>query len=680
MPDSQSIESSLQENRVFPPPADFSKHARIKTMEEYTRLYRQSIDEPDVFWSKAASDLHWFKKWDKVLEWKAPFAKWFVGGKTNVAYNCLDRQVEIGNGDKTAILWEGEIETAGEGSGGEVRKLTYRFLRDEVARFANGLKSLGVKKGDVVTIYMPMTPEAAIAMLACARIGAPHSVIFGGFSSQAIADRVQDAKSEYVITADGGHRRAKLVPLKKNVDAALEKVSGVKKVIVLKHVSNATPDGLGEATERDANGSHAQEGINWVDGRDIWWDDVIASQSTDCPCEPMDAEDPLFVLYTSGSTGKPKGVLHTTGGYMLGSYMTTRDVFDLKSDDVYWCTADVGWITGHSYVVYGPLCNGATTLMYEGAPNWPDFGRFWHLIERHHVTLLYTAPTAIRAFMRAGREFPDKYNLSSLRLLGTVGEPINPAAWMWYHEVIGHEKCPIVDTWWQTETGGIMISPLPGVTPTKPGTATLPYFGVDAAVVDKSGKELPPNKGGLLVIRKPWPSMLRGIYNDPDRYAKQYWSDVPGVYFTGDGARRDADGYFWIMGRVDDVINVSGHRLGTMEIESALVSHEAVAEAACVGMPHELKGQGIAAFVTLEEGRKPSAELKKALIAWVGSQIGALAKPDQIRFTEALPKTRSGKIMRRLLKELATTGDVKGDTTTLEDFSVIAQLREKEEG
>jgi acetyl-CoA synthetase len=516
-----------------------------------------------------------------------------------------------------------------------------------------------VKKGDRVTIYMPMVPEAAVAMLACARLGAPHSVIFGGFSSQAIADRVEDAKSEIIITADGGWRRGAAVPLKKNVDEALTKTNLVKTVVVLEHTGSP---------------------IDMTAGRDISWKKVIAGQSTDCPAEPMDSEDLLYVLYTSGSTGKPKGIQHTTGGYMVGTYLTTKYVFDLREDDLYWCTADVGWVTGHSYIVYGPLCTGATVLMYEGAPNFPDFSRFWSIIERHKVTILYTAPTAIRAFMRAGRQFIDKHDLSSLRLLGTVGEPINPEAWMWYREVVGHNNCPIVDTWWQTETGMIMITPLPGATPTKPGTATLPFFGIDAAIVDRSGKELGPNQGGLLVVRKPWPAMLRGIFNDPDRYVKQYWSDVPGAYFTGDGARRDTDGYFWIMGRIDDVLNVSGHRLGTAEVESALVSHAAVAEAACVGMPHDLKGQAVAAFVTLRSGFQPSEDLKKQLIQTVRKQIGALAQPDQIRFTEALPKTRSGKIMRRLLKELASGGEVKGDTTTLEDLSVLAKLKESEEG
>ncbi len=658
---SSAIFSSLREKRIFPPPAEFSARAHIKSREQYEQMYRESMDDPDTFWGRAAGELHWFKKWDRVLDWKPPYAQWFVGGKLNVAYNCLDAQIERGHGEKTAIVWEGEPEAGGAGTGGEIRRITYRQLHDEVCRFANGLRALGVKKGDRVTIYMPMVPEAAVAILACARLGAPHSVIFGGFSSQAIADRVEDAKSSIIITADGGHRRGQVVPLKQNVDAALEKTDLVQRVVVLRRAGDAAP-----ASEL-------------VEGRDIWWHDVVAGQSADCPAEPMDAEDVLFILYTSGSTGKPKGILHTTGGYLTFVRQTTKYVFDLHERDLYWCTADVGWITGHSYVLYGPLSNGATTLMYEGAPNFPDFSRFWSIIDRHQVSIFYTAPTAIRAFMRAGRQFIDGHKLDSLRLLGTVGEPINPEAWMWYRERIGHDRCPIVDTWWQTETGGIMITPLPGVTPTKPGTATLPFFGIDAAIVDRDGKELAANQGGLLVIRKPWPAMLRGIFNDPDRYVKQYWSDVPGFYFTGDGARRDELGYFWIMGRVDDVINVSGHRLGTMEIESALVAHEAVAEAACVGIPHEMKGQGIAAFVTLDAGRIPNDALKKELTAWVGTQIGSLAKPDQIRFTEQLPKTRSGKIMRRLLKEIAAGGEVKGDVTTLEDYSVLAKLKEQEE-
>ncbi len=651
-----NIESAMQEHRLFPPSPSFSANAHIKSRAAYDKIYRESIDNPEKFWGEKASELHWFKKWDKVLDWNAPNAKWFVGGKTNLSYNCLDRQIESGHGDKVAILWEGEPAQANGGA--EIRKITYRELRDQVCQFANGLKKLGVKRGDRVTIYMPMVPEAAIAMLACARLGAAHSVIFGGFSSQAIADRVEDAKSNIIITADGGFRRGAIVPLKTNVDEALTKTNLVKTVVVLKRTGAA---------------------VNMLQGRDIWWHDLVADQSTDCPAEQMDAEDLLYVLYTSGSTGKPKGIQHTTGGYMVGTYLTSKYVFDLQENDIYCCTADVGWVTGHSYIVYGPLNNGATVLMYEGAPNAPDFSRFWAMIERHKVTVFYTAPTAIRAFMRAGREFVDKHDLSSLRLLGSVGEPINPEAWMWYHEVVGHKKCPIVDTWWQTETGMIMITPLPGATSTKPGTATLPFFGIDAAIVDRDGKELGPNQGGLLVVRKPWPAMLRGIFNDPERYQKQYWNDIPGAYFTGDGARRDADGYFWIMGRIDDVINVSGHRLGTAEVESALVSHKDVAEAACVGMPHEMKGQGLAAFVTLRSGVKPTEELKKELSQAVAKSIGSFARPDQIRFTDSLPKTRSGKIMRRLLKEVASGGEVKGDTTTLEDLSVLAKLKETDE-
>ena len=656
---SSAIESILVETRVFPPPAGFTQNAHINSLEQYQRLYRQSLDDPNTFWGNAASELNWYQKWNKVLEWNLPYARWFAGGQTNMAVNCLDRQLELGRGDKLAIIWEGE-PVKGPGDAGEIRRITYRQLDEMVCRLANGLRQLGVKREDRVTIYMPMVPETVVAMLACARLGVPHCVIFGGFSAQAIVDRVEDAQSRIIITADGGNRRGQVIALKANVDEALAKTKLVEKVVVLKHAGNA---------------------VTMQAGRDIWWDEVIEGQVADpCPAVPCDSEDLLFVLYTSGSTGKPKGIVHSTGGYMVGTYLTTKYVFDIHDEDIYWCTADIGWITGHSYVVYGPLCNGATVFMYEGAPNFPDFGRFWSMIQRHQITIFYTAPTAIRAFMRAGREIPDKYNLSSLRLLGSVGEPINPEAWMWYHQVIGDTRCPIVDTWWQTETGSIMITPLPGITPLKPGTATLPFFGVEAAVVDHEGKELPPNQGGLLVVRRPWPAMLRGILNDPDRFQRQYWADVKGCYFTGDGARRDTDGYFWLMGRVDDVINVSGHRLGTAEIESALVAHDAVAEAAVVPIPHEIKGTGIAAFVTLEAGRKPTPELKQELINWVARQIGSLAKPDQIRFTEALPKTRSGKIMRRLLKELAGSGEVKGDVTTLEDFAVISRLKEQDEG
>jgi acetyl-CoA synthetase len=651
---SDGIES--QAVRTYPPPPAFAAAARIGSMDDYRKQYRQSIDDPDAFWSNVAKAFRWHKPFDRVLEWNSPNATWFVGGKLNVAENCLDLQVDQGRGDKTAILWEGEPIANG---GPEVRRITYRQLLADVCRFANGLKSLGVKRGDRVTIYLPHVPEAAVAMLACARIGAAHSVIFGGFSSQSIADRLQDAQSKFIITADGGYRRGSPIPLKANVDDAIAKVGLVEKVVVLKRTNGP---------------------VKMTEGRDVWWDDAIASQPDTCPPESMDAEDLLFVLYTSGSTGKPKGIVHTTAGYLAGAYLTTRCVFDVREDDLYCCTADVGWITGHSYVVYGPLSNGATTVMYEGAPNFPDFGRFWDIIARHRITIFYTAPTAIRAFMKAGRQLPDQYDLSSLRLLGTVGEPINPEAWRWFHEVIGHEKCPIADTWWQTETGAHMIAPLPGATPTKPGTATLPFFGVDAAVVDRTGTEVPANTDGLLVIRRPWPSMLRGIFNDPERYAKQYWSDIPGMYFTGDGARRDADGYFWITGRVDDVLNVSGHRLGTAEIESALVSHPSVAEAAVVGIPHDMKGQGVAAFVTLRTGFTASDGLKKELSATVRKQIGAIAQPDQVRFADALPKTRSGKIMRRLLRDVAAGKVATGDTSTLEDLSVLAKLQAGDEG
>ena len=650
----ESIQSSLQENRLFHPSAEFSARAQVKSMDEYRATWRRSIEQPDAFWGEIAGELHWFKPWSSVCEWTAPDARWFVGGQTNLAYNCLDRQIDVGRGDATAILFEGEPYA--DGAPKEVRTLTYRALRDEVCKVANGLRAMGVKKGDVVTIYMPMVPEAAIAMLACARIGAPHSVIFGGFSAQAIVDRVTDAKSKFILTADGGYRRGAAVGLKKIVDEAMKSIGDgvVERIVVLKRTGDA---------------------VEMTSPRDVWWGDTFGGQSTTCDAEPLDAEDPLFVLYTSGSTGKPKGILHTTGGYMVGTYLTSKVSFDLRPGDVYWCTADIGWITGHSYVVYGALNNGVTVFMYEGAPNFPDFGRFWDIVERHKVTVFYTAPTAIRAFMKGGRELADKHDLSSLRVLGTVGEPINPEAWMWYYEVIGRERCPIVDTWWQTETGMHMITPMPGATPMKPGTATLPFFGVDAAIVDREGKELGANEGGLLVIRKPWPSMLRGILNDPERYQKTYWSDVPGMYFTGDGARRDADGYFWIMGRIDDVVNVSGHRIGTAEIEAAIGAHASVAESAVVGFPHDMKGQGLAAFVILKTGQASSDALKKQLSDAVAKEIGSFARPDQIRFTDGLPKTRSGKIMRRLLREVAAGGEVKGDTTTLEDMNILAKLK-----
>ncbi len=648
---SNTIESHLVETRVFKPSDTFVQHASIPSLEQYRDLYQQSIQDPESFWGKQATELLlWRQKWDTVLKWEAPFAQWFIGGKLNLSENCLDRHLNGPRRNKAAIIWEGEP--------GEVRTLTYQQLHSEVCKFANVLKRNRVQKGDRVIIYLPMTPEAAIAMLACARIGAVHSVVFGGFSSEAIKDRLNDSQAKLVITADGGYRRGAIVPLKKNVDEALKENPLVEKVIVFRR---------------------ANDDISIKEGRDVWWHREMEYVDARCEPEALDSEDPLYILYTSGSTGKPKGILHTTGGYLLGVTITTKYVFDLHEDDLYWCSADIGWVTGHSYVVYGPLSTGATTFMYEGAPNWPELDRFWKLIEKYAITVFYTAPTAIRAFIRWGDAYPKGHDLSSLRLLGTVGEPINPEAWIWYRTVIGGDRCPIVDTWWQTETGGIMITPLPGAIPTKPGSATLPFFGVDAAVVDETGKEVPPNVGGKLIIRKPWPSMLRTIWGDKARYEKQYWSDFPGFYVTGDGARRDEDGYFWIVGRIDDVLNVAGHRLGTSEIESALVSHPSVAEAAVVGRPDELKGQAVVAFVTLKQGASALPELRDQLRQHVATMIGAIARPDDVRFAEALPKTRSGKIMRRLLKEIAAGGQVTGDTTTLEDLSVLATLRGSEE-
>ena len=647
---SPNIDSILNETRVFEPSPEFSQQAHIKSLEEYERLYAEAEADPEGFWGRIAGDLHWFRKWDKVLEWNAPWAKWFVGGQINLSYNCLDRHVATWRRNKAAIIWEGEP--------GEVRTLTYQQLLIEVSKFANVLKSLGIRKGDTVAIYMGMTPELPIAMLACARIGAAHSVVFGGFSANALVDRINDAQCKAVITQDGSYRRGAEIPLKATVDEALPGCPSVETVIVYKRT-----------------GAEA----DMVSGRDHWWHEVMANAPDICDAEPLDAEHPLYILYTSGSTGKPKGVVHTTAGYSVGTYITAKWVFDLKDEDIYWCTADIGWVTGHSYVVYGPLQNGATAVMYEGAPNHPEPDRFWQIIERHKVNIFYTAPTAIRAFMKWGERWPRQYEMSSLRLLGTVGEPINPEAWMWYREVIGRERCPIVDTWWQTETGMIMITPLPGATPTKPGSATRPFPGVIVDVVTRQGEPVPAGSGGYLVIRRPWPAMLRTIFNDPDRYVSQYWSEIPGVYFAGDGARKDEDGYFWVMGRVDDVINVSGHRLSTMEVESALVAHSVVAEAAVVARPDEIKGQAISAFVTLELGNEPSESLKEELRRWVAKEIGALAKPDDIRFTDALPKTRSGKIMRRLLREIASGSEVRGDTTTLEDFGVLAKLKEEEE-
>ena len=645
-----NLDSSLRENRVFAPPAEFAAKAHIKSLEQYEAMYRRSVEQPEEFWAEAASELEWFAPWTKVLEGEGKDAKWFVGGKMNLSHNCVDRHALGARKDKVALLWESEP--------GEVRRLTYGDLHQQVQRFANVLKGLGIKRGDRVAIYMGMCPELAIALLACARIGAIHSVIFGGFAAHAIVDRVNDSQCVAVLTQDTSYRRGGEVKLKSIVDEALENCPTVKNVVVYRR----------SGTE-----------VSMKAGRDIWWDEAMLQAPHECAPEWMDAEDPLYLLYTSGTTGKPKGLLHTTGGYAVQTYLTSKYIFDLRDEDVYWCSADIGWVTGHSYVVYGPLQCGVTVMMYEGAPNWPENDRFWKIIDDHKVSVFYTAPTAIRAFTKWGNEWVEKHSLASLRLLGTVGEPINPESWMWYYREIGKERCPIVDTWWQTETGAIMISPIPGAVPAKPGSATRPFFGIVPEVVTRSGAPVPDGQGGLLVIRKPWPSMARTIYGDPERYEQAYWSEVPGSYFTGDGARRDSDGYFWLMGRVDDVINVSGHRLGTMEVESALVAHAKVAEAAVVGRPDEMKGQAIAAFVTLESGNQPSEELRQELRQWVAKEIGALARPDDLRFTDALPKTRSGKIMRRLLRELAATGDVKGDTTTLEDFAVIAKLREGEE-
>ena len=650
MEQNHNLSSSLQESRVFAPTEEFAAKAHIHSLEEYERMYRRSVEEPDRFWGEAAGELEWFAPWTSVMEGEGPDARWFEGGKLNLCHNCVDRHALGARRDKVALLWEGEP--------GEIRKLTYGELHGEVQRFANALKRLGVRRGDRVAVYMGMCPELAVALLACTRIGAVHSVIFGGFAAHALVDRIQDAGCVAVITQDTSYRRGGEVRLKAIVDEALAKCPTVKSVVVYRR-----------------SGSE----VAMQEGRDVWWHDAVEGVEAECAAEWMESEDPLYLLYTSGTTGKPKGLVHTTGGYSVGTYLTSKYVFDLRDDDVYWCTADIGWVTGHSYVVYGPLQNGVTVMMYEGAPNWPEPDRFWKIVDDHKVSVFYTAPTAIRAFLKWGDSWVRKHSLASLRLLGTVGEPINPESWMWYRREIGKDRCPIVDTWWQTETGAIMIAPIPGAVATKPGSATRPFFGIVPEVVTKEGDPVPAGHGGLLVIRRPWPSMARTIYGDDARYRETYWSEIPGSYFTGDGARMDADGYFWLMGRVDDVINVSGHRLGTMEVESALVAHPRVAEAAVVGRPDEMKGQAISAFVTLEGGSEPSEALKQELRQWVAKEIGALARPDDLRFTEALPKTRSGKIMRRLLRELASTGDVKGDTTTLEDFAVIAKLRGDEE-
>ena len=659
MPDATTgptIESVLQEQRIFAPPAELAASARIGSLAAYRALCSKADRDPDGFWGDLArSQLHWFEPFDSVLDWSdPPFARWFGGGTTNLSFNCLDRHLAGPRADKTALIWEGEP--------GDSLSFTYRQLHAEVCKAANALKTLGIGKGDLVALYMPMIPEAAIAMLACARIGAPHSVVFGGFSADALRDRLIDGQVKAVITADGGFRKDKPVQLKPAVDEALAANGGapsVEHVLVVQRIKSDCA---------------------MATGRDHWWHQLVDSQSAECPAEPMASEDRLFVLYTSGSTGKPKGVVHTTAGYNLWAHLTFQWIFDIREDDIHWCTADVGWITGHSYIVYGPLSNGATTVMYEGAPRPSKPGAFWEVIQKHRCTIFYTAPTAIRAFMKGGRAVPDQYDMSSLRILGTVGEPINPEAWMWYREVIGGDRCPVVDTWWQTETGGVMISPLPGATPTKPGSCTLPLPGIDADIVDVDGVSQPADAGGYLAVRRPWPGMMRTVHGDPDRFRKSYWEEIrPAdgsyLYFAGDGARRDADGYFWVMGRVDDVINVSGHRLGTMEVESALVSHPAVAEAAVVGRPDELKGEGIVAFVTLETGRSGDDALIAELRAHVGKEIGPIAKPDEIRFTDSLPKTRSGKIMRRILRALASGQEVSGDTSTLEDRSVLDALR-----
>ena len=645
-----TVASVMTEERMFPPPAEFSARARIGSLDEYRRLYDAAKQDPEGFWGERAAALPWTTPYTKVLDWLPPAAKWFVGGRLNASAACLDRHIAAGKGEKTALVWVGEPT-------GERREYTYRQLHAEVCQVAAGLRKLGIEPGEVVSIYMPMTPELVIAMLACARIGAVHSVIFGGFSSEAIADRNQDARAVAVITADGGWRRGASLPLKKNVDSAVEKSPTVRHVVVLKRTGQP---------------------VEMVAGRDIWWHDLVAGMPTDTVPEPMDSEAPLFILYTSGSTGKPKGIKHTTAGYILWAQTTSEWVFDLRDDDLFWCTADCGWITGHSYVTYGPLAAGASLLIYEGAPNAPHEGRFWEIIEAEKPTIFYTAPTAIRSFMKWGMEHIEGRDLSSLRLLGTVGEGINPEAWIWYHEVIGGKRCPIVDTWWQTETGGIMMSPLPGCTPTKPGSCTLPLPGVVPEIVDAAGAPVTPGYGGWLVMTQPWPGMLRGIWGDDERFVETYWSKVPGKYLAGDNARQDKEGYYWIMGRIDDVLNVAGHRLSTIEIESALVSHPSVAEAAAVGRPHDVKGEAVAVFVTLRGG-EPTDGLKDALRKHVRQQIGALAAPDDIHFAATLPKTRSGKIMRRLLRDIAAGRETVGDTTTLEDYTVLASLRGNDE-
>ncbi len=637
------FDALLQEERSFPPPSDFTSQANMADPD----IYAKAAADPEGFWAGLAEELDWFQKWDTVLDWSdAPFAKWFIGGKLNVSYNCIDRHVKNGRRNKAAIVWEGEP--------GDWKVYTYGDLLREVCQFANGLKSLGVQKGDRVTIYLPMTPELPIAMLACARIGAPHSVVFGGFSAESLRDRINDSESKILITADGGYRRGGIVPLKQNADDSLDGAPSIEKVVVLRRTGSADD--------------------KMVDGRDIWWHDLMEGQPMTCEPEPMDSEDMLFLLYTSGTTGKPKGIVHTSGGYLLGVQATAKWIFDLKEDDVYWCTADIGWVTGHSYIVYGPLANGATTVMYEGSPDYPDRDRFWAVVAKYGVSILYTAPTAIRTFMRWGESYPQKHDMSTLRLMGTVGEPINPEAWVWYWQHIGGGRCPVVDTWWQTETGSIMIAPIPGLTTLKPGSATKAFPGIEAEILDADGNPVGPGGGGYLVVKRPWPSMLRTVYGDPDRFIDTYWSRYDGIYFTADGARMDEDGYFWLLGRVDDVINVSGHRIGTMEVESALVDNQKVAEAACIGKDHAVKGQAVVAFVTLKDGVDMSDDVITELKAHVAGKIGAMARPDDIHFAAELPKTRSGKIMRRLLRDVAE-GRALGDTTTLADPTVVDSLK-----
>ena len=646
----QTITSVSRERRIFRPSPEFKAQANLGSDTTYKRLYAESVNSPEKFWGRQGKEfLAWRKPFKQVLQWKLPHAKWFESGQLNVSENCLDRHLTSGRANKAAIIFEGEP--------GDVRTLTYRQLHMEVCRMANALDGLGLGKGDRAAIYMPMVPEAAIAMLACARLGIIHTVIFGGFSSEAIKDRVNDCKARVIITADGGWRRGKIVELKASVDRAVPATPSVEHVIVLRRTGHE---------------------VAMAEGRDIWWHDLVAGKAASHNARSFGSEHPLFILYTSGSTGKPKGVLHTSAGYLLGAAITMKYVFDLKEDDVYFCTADVGWVTGHSYVVYGPFASGATVLMYEGAPSHPEPDRIWELIDRHRATILYTAPTAIRSFMRFGDHYVKRHRLDSLRLLGSVGEPINPEAWMWYYTVVGGRRCPIVDTWWQTETGAIMVTPLPGITPLKPGSCARPFFGVVPRVLDENGNDVPRGSGGKLFLSKPWPSMLRTLWGDDDRYKKQYWSELPGYYFAGDGARFDKDGYLWVVGRIDDVLNVSGHRIGTAEVESALVSHAHVAEAAVVGRPDDLKGQALVCFVTLKMGVTASSELKEAIRAHVAREIGSLARPDDVRFAAGLPKTRSGKIMRRILKEIAAGGAVKGDTSTLEDFSVVAALQAEE--